>query len=104
MRGAKSIGRSSSNANTISKGNALGTCSDRTPPTRRQWRVRHENADILIHGHPEWPTNSARTEEGLSGSGGVVSAHFSPGCPHDLTVAYDPWSITSERILELVRK
>ncbi len=61
--------------------------------------------DILIHVHPELPaTPRSKIEDEIGNCAGVVSAHFSPGHPHEFTVAYDPQAITSQRILELVRR
>ena len=61
--------------------------------------------DILIHVHPDLQVEQrVKLEEALSSSEGVVSAHFSPEQPHELTVAYDPEVINSETILEKTRQ
>jgi allophanate hydrolase subunit 1 len=62
-------------------------------------------ADILIHVHPELSASQReKIETEVGALTGVVSVHFSSGHPHELTVAYDPARITSQRILELVRQ
>jgi len=61
--------------------------------------------DFLIHIHPDLPIEQrAKLEEALGSTGGVVSAHFSPEQPHELTVAYDPEVINSKTILEQARQ
>lgn len=61
--------------------------------------------DILIHLHPTLTTaQRAKIEEALSGSKGVVSAHFSTGHPHALSVAYDPEATQAGQLLEIVRE
>jgi hypothetical protein len=61
--------------------------------------------DILIHVHTDLQVEQrAKLEEALSSSEGVVSAHFSPEQPHELTVAYDPEVINSKTILEQARQ
>ena len=62
-------------------------------------------ADILIHVHPTLSAEQrAKIEEALSGSKGVVSAHFSPAHPHELTVAYDPDASHAAQLLQVVRE
>ncbi|MCL5061456.1 MAG: hypothetical protein M1449_13985 [Candidatus Thermoplasmatota archaeon] len=62
-------------------------------------------ADILIHVHPALTAEQrAKIEEALSGSKGVVSAHFSPAHPHTLAVAYDPEAARSGHLLRIVRE
>jgi len=62
-------------------------------------------ADILIHIHPELSVEQrTKVEEDVSNQNGVVSVHFSPEHQHELTIAYDPQSITSETILNIVRQ
>lgn len=62
-------------------------------------------ADILIHVHPTLSAEQrARIEEALSGSKGVVSAHFSPAHSHVLTVAYDPEAAQAGQLLQIVRE
>lgn len=62
-------------------------------------------ADILIHLHPTLSAEQrARIEDALSGSQGVVSAHFSPGHSHALTVAYDPEAAHAGQLLQIVRE
>lgn len=61
-------------------------------------------ADILIHVHPELPAaQRALVEEALGSQAGVISAHFSREHPHELVVAYDPETIRSTRLLDIVR-
>jgi len=61
--------------------------------------------DILIHVHPALSAGQrAKIEEALSGSKGVVSAHFSPAHPHVLTVAYDPEAAQAGQLLQIVRE
>jgi len=62
-------------------------------------------ADILIHVHPELSVEQrTKVEEEVSSQDGVISVHFSPEHQHELTVAYNPQSITSQAILSLVRQ
>lgn len=62
-------------------------------------------ADFLIHVHPTLTTEQrTKIEEALSGSKGVVSAHFSPAHLHDLTVAYDPEAASAGQLLQIVRE
>jgi len=62
-------------------------------------------ADILIHVHPELSVEQrTKVEEEVSNQDGVISVHFSPEHLHELTVAYNPQSITSQVILKLVRQ
>ena len=61
-------------------------------------------ADILIHVHPTLSAEQrTKIEEALSGSKGVVSAHFSPTHSHMLTVAYDPEKTHADKLLQVVR-
>ena len=61
--------------------------------------------DIMIHVHPALSTEQrAKVEEALSGSKGVVSAHFSPTHSHMLTVAYDPEVAHAGQLLQTVRE
>jgi len=61
-------------------------------------------ADILIHVHPELSADQRmKIEDEIGTQKGVLSVHFSAKHVHELTVAYDPQAITSQRILELVR-
>lgn len=61
--------------------------------------------DILIHVHPTLSAEQReKVEEALSGSKGVVSAHFSPGHPHTLSVAYDPATAQAGQLLQIVRE
>ena len=43
-------------------------------------------------------------EAGIGARDGIVSVHFSSGHLHELIVAYDPEAVSSQRILELVRR
>jgi hypothetical protein len=62
-------------------------------------------ADILIHVRPTLSAEQrANIEEALSESKGVVSAHFSPAHPHELTVAYDPEAAHAGQLLQIVRE
>ena len=61
--------------------------------------------DILIHVHPTLTAEQReKVEDALSGSKGVISAHFSPAHPHALTVAYDPEMAQSGQLLQIVRE
>jgi hypothetical protein len=62
-------------------------------------------ADIMIHVHPELSEQQRKnTETLLSEQEGVVSVHFSPQHPQELTVAYDPSVISAEQVLTQVRR
>jgi len=64
-----------------------------------------ELGDILILVHPELPEEQrAKIEDEVGSLDGVVSFHFSPGHPHEVTVAFNPQVITSREILDQVRK
>jgi len=61
-------------------------------------------ADIMIHVHPELSEDQRNNIEALvSEDKGVVSVHFSPQHPRELTVAYDPAVISAEQVLTEVR-
>jgi len=61
--------------------------------------------DIMIHVHPELSKDQhTKVEEIVRNQDGVISVHFSPEHQHEITVAYNPESITSETILGLVRQ
>jgi len=61
--------------------------------------------DILIHVHPTLTAGQrTKIEEALSGSKGVVSAHFSPAHPHELIVAYNPEAADAAQLLQIVRE
>ncbi|UCE88643.1 MAG: hypothetical protein JSW10_09945 [Pseudomonadota bacterium] len=61
--------------------------------------------DILIDVHPELPAEQCtQMEQEISKCNGVVSVHFSPDHSHELTVAYDPQTVSSQRILEITRQ
>jgi len=61
--------------------------------------------DIMIHVHPQLSAEQrTKVEETVSNHGGVVSVHFSPEREHEMTVAYNPESITADTILGLVRQ
>lgn len=61
--------------------------------------------DIMIHVHPELSAEqSTKVEDEVSNQDGVISVCFSPEHQHEMTVAYNPESITSEAILSLVRQ
>jgi hypothetical protein len=62
-------------------------------------------ADILIHVHPELSAQQReKMEAGIGARDGMVSVHFSSGHLHELIVAYDPEAVSSQQILELVRR
>lgn len=62
-------------------------------------------ADFLINVHPELPMNErAQLEDEISHMEGVVSACFSPGHPHMMTVTYNPDTVSSGTVLERVGK
>lgn len=62
-------------------------------------------ADIMIHVHPELSQDQRNNIEALvSEDEGVVSVHFSPQHPQELTVAYDPAVISAEQVLGQVRR
>lgn len=64
-----------------------------------------ELVDFLINVHPELPLNEQISlESDVADMDGVMSAHFSPGHPHMLKVAYDPDVISSSAVLERVGK
>ena len=53
--------------------------------------------DILFHIPADLPEGDRNNiERDLQGCDGVVSAHFSPGHPHMLEVAYNPDTVSSE--------
>ena len=55
--------------------------------------------DILFHIPADLPAGDrANIERDLQGCDGVISAHFSPGHPHMLEVAYNPLAVTSETL------
>jgi len=61
--------------------------------------------DILIHIHPDLSAEQrTQVEDFVSNQDAVVSVHFSPEHQHEMTVAYNPESISSETILGLVRQ
>lgn len=62
-------------------------------------------ADFLISVHPELPMNErTQLEDEISHMEGVVSARFSPGHPHMMTVTYNPDAVSSSAVLEQVGK
>lgn len=53
--------------------------------------------DILFHIPADLPARvRGNIERDLQGCDGVISAHFSPGHPHMLEIAYNPRTVTSE--------
>ena len=57
--------------------------------------------DVLFHVPADLPVvDRANIEHDLQGCDGVISAHFSPGHPHMLEVAYNPQTITSGTLRE----
>ncbi|GMR16333.1 MAG: hypothetical protein BMS9Abin31_0662 [Gammaproteobacteria bacterium] len=61
--------------------------------------------DIMIHVHPELSAEQrTKVEDEVSKQDGVISVHFSPKLQHELTVAYNPESLTSEAILSIIRQ
>jgi hypothetical protein len=62
-------------------------------------------ADFLINVRPELPMSErTQLEDEISHMEGVVSACFSPGHPHMMTVTYNPNAISSGRVMEQVGK
>ena len=62
-------------------------------------------ADFLINVHPELPMNErTQLEDEIGHMEGVVSAHFSPGHPHMMTVAYNPDAVSSSKVMVQVGK
>lgn len=61
--------------------------------------------DFLINVHPELPMDERlRLEAATNKLEGVVSACFSPGHAHMLTITYNPEVIGSDAVLEHVRQ
>jgi hypothetical protein len=61
--------------------------------------------DIMIHIHPELSAEQrTKVKEVVSSQDGVISVCFSQDQEHELIVAYNPESLTSETILSLVRQ
>lgn len=61
--------------------------------------------DFLINVHPALPMDERlRLESAINQLEGVVSACFSPGHPHMLTISYNPEAISSDAVLEQVRQ
>jgi hypothetical protein len=59
--------------------------------------------DFLIDVHPELPMNErTQLEDEIRHMGGVVSACFSLGHPHMMTVTYNPDAISSGTVLARV--
>jgi hypothetical protein len=59
--------------------------------------------DFLINVHPELPMDERlRLESAINKLEGVVSACFSPGHQHMLTITYNPETISSDTVLEHV--
>jgi hypothetical protein len=57
-------------------------------------------SDIMIHVHPELSAEQrTKVEDELSNQDGVISVHFSFEHQHEMTVAYNPESVTAENIL-----
>lgn len=51
--------------------------------------------DVLLHIPADLPAGERdNIERDLQGCDGVISAHFSPGHPHMLEVAYNPEAVT----------
>lgn len=63
-------------------------------------------ADFVVHLHPESPQVDRETlEKELRALDGVVSVHFDhENQPHAMIVAYNPDAVSSEGVLEAVRK
>lgn len=62
-------------------------------------------ADFLINVHPELPMDErSQLENEISHMEGVVSACFSQGHPHMMTVTYNPDAVNSGAVLEQVGK
>lgn len=65
-----------------------------------------DTVDILIHVHPDLsPETRAKVEQEVIACAGVVAANFDHHQhPHALTVLYDPDTVQSKQILEVVRR
>lgn len=63
-------------------------------------------ADFLIHVHPELSAGDrAKVEQAVAKSVGVISASFDKHThPHALMIAYDPDTVRSQQILNVVRE
>jgi len=63
-------------------------------------------ADIVVHLHPESSCDDRdRMGNELRSHDGVISVHFdTDNHPHALVVAYNPEAVTSEVLLEGIRK
>lgn len=62
-------------------------------------------ADVVVYVHPDLSAKQrAGIEEEFGRFDGIISVHFSPGHPHELTVAYDPRTTDSQHILKRVRQ
>ncbi|MHB9101092.1 MAG: hypothetical protein ACYC2E_06240 [Sulfuricella sp.] len=59
--------------------------------------------DFLINVHAELPMDErAQLEDEISHMNGVVSACFSPGHPHMMTITYNPDTVSSGTVLARV--
>lgn len=57
--------------------------------------------DVLFHIPADLPAGERdNIERDLQGCDGVISAHFSPGHPHMLEVAYNPSAVTRLTLTE----
>ncbi len=57
--------------------------------------------DVLFHVSADLPPGErGDIERDLQGCDGVLSAHFIPGRPHMLEVAYDPKTVTAGALRE----
>lgn len=63
-------------------------------------------ADIVVHLHPESSCDDRNIiEKELRDHDGVISVHFdTDDHPHSLVVAYNPEAVSSEMLLEGIRK
>ena len=63
-------------------------------------------ADIVVHLHPESSCDDRNViEQELRDHDGVISVHFdTDNHPHSLIVAYNPEAVSSEVLLEGIRK
>ncbi|MBU1689662.1 MAG: hypothetical protein KJ958_10895 [Gammaproteobacteria bacterium] len=62
-------------------------------------------ADFLINVHPELHINDQmQLENEIGHMDGVLSAHFSPGHPHMMTIAYNPDAVSSSTVLARVSR
>jgi len=62
-------------------------------------------ADIIVHLHPESSCDNSSIENELRSHDGVISVHFdTDNHPHSVIVAYNTDAVTSEVLLNGIRK